>query len=301
MSGPYGRRTYVEGLAREGDRVAPLWGGHVLLRPLPSGAGLDAATAYPMGGFQPQADLDGGLASLRAAGAISLTVVADPLNAPDADWLARRADRHRRLKTHYVIDREAGPAAPSKHHRYEIRRAQRQVTVERVALSAVRTRWDELYGLLSERHRIAEGARLDERHFTALTADPQALVLAARAAGEIVALSIWLSDGDVAHNHLGASSEAGYAAGAGYALYAAAIDSLAACRVLDLGGAPGLTDDPSHGLARFKRGFANAERATWLSGFVLDRAGYDAAVAAAGTAAPGVDPSTGFFPAYRGR
>lgn len=296
MSGPYGRRSYVDSLVPEGGQVVPLWGGHVLLRPLPGGNGLDAASAYPMGGFAAGADLTEGLGAMRAAGAVALSVVADPLNAPDAAWLVEHADIHRRLKTHYVIDRAAAPVAPSKHHRYEVRRAQRQVSVDRVALSDVRPHWDALYGHLAERHEIQAGARLGARHFDALAVDPQALVLAARAAGEIVALSIWLSDGTVAHNHLGASSAAGYAAGASYALYAAAIDALSGCRVLDLGGAPGLADDPSHGLARFKRGFANGERATWLSGFVLDRAGYDAAVAAAG-----VDPSTGFFPAYRGR
>lgn len=296
MSGPYGRRSYVESLTRDGCRVAPLWGGHVLLRPLPAGGGIDAASAYPMGGFDATVDPAEGRETLRAAGAVALSVVADPLNAPDAAWLAAHADLHRRLKTHYVVDRAAGPFAPSRHHRYEIRRAQRQVTVDRVALPQVMARWEELYGQLVVRHRIQAVARLGTPHFAALATDPQALVLAARVAGEIAAVSIWLSDGEVAHNHLGASSEAGYAAGAGYALYAAAIEALSGCRVLDLGGAPGLADDPSHGLARFKRGFANAERATWLSGFILDRAGYDAAVAVSG-----VDPSSGYFPAYRGR
>lgn len=104
-------------------------------------------------------------------------------------------------------------------------------------------------------------------------------------------MSIWLSDGTVAHNHLGASSEAGYAVGASYALYAAAVETLEECRVLDFGGAPGLADDPDHGLARFKRGFANAEGATWLSGFVLDREGYAAALRDSGA-----DSATGFFP-----
>lgn len=295
MSGPYGRRSYAESLAGDRDRVAPLWDGHVLLRSVPGGDGIDAASPYPMGGFDAQTDPGAGVEAMRAVGAVSLSVVADPFNPPDPAWMARHADVYRRLKTHYVLDRDAGPFAPSKHHRYEIRRARRQVTVDRVDLAEVMPRWEHLYGHLSDRHEIAAGSRLGARHFAALAADPQALVLAARVAGEIVAMSIWLSDGEVAHNHLGASSEAGYAAGAGYALYAAAIEALPDCRVLDLGGAPGLTDDPSHGLARFKRGFANAELATWLSGFILDRAAYDAAVAASG-----VDPSTGYFPAYRG-
>lgn len=295
MSGPYGRRSYVDSLATADDTVVALWGGHALLRPMPDGSGLDAATAYPLGGFDAVVDLEEGLAALRSAGAVSLAVVADPLNAPDPTALAGRADLHRRLKTHYILDRSVGVYAPSKHHRYEIRRAQRQVTVDRVALPSTMEQWRRLYDHLADRHAIGP-ARLTPRHFDALAADPQALVLAARLAGDIVAMSIWLSDGEVAHNHLGASSEAGYAAGASYALYAAAIEELATCRLLDLGGMPGLTDDPSHGLARFKRGFCNAERATWLSGFVLDRARYEDAVTAAGA-----DGAGGFFPAYRAR
>jgi len=294
MSGPYGRRRYVESLARPEESVLPLWGGHVLRRPV--GERVDVASAYPMGGFDGTAALSEGLHGLRAAGALSLALVADPLYAPDPSALAAVADVHRRLKTHYVIDRDAGPVRVSKHHRYEIRRARRLVTVDRVDLGAVMAEWTTLYEHLSARHAIDAGARLGRGHFAALARDPQALILAARAAGEIVAMAIWLGDGEVAHNHLGASSDAGYAAGASYALYAAAIEELAGCRILDLGGMPGLVDDPSHGLARFKRGFANAERATWFSGFILDRAGYDAAVAAAGT-----DPDGTYFPAYRAR
>ena len=260
MSGPYGRRSYVDSLATADDTVVALWGGHALLRPMPDGSGLDAATAYPLGGFDAVVDLEEGLAALRSAGAVSLAVVADPLNAPDL---------HRRLKTHYILDRSVGAYAPSKHHRYEIRRAQRQVTVDRVALPSTMEQWRRLYDHLADRHAIGP-ARLTPRHFDALAADPQALVLAARLAGD--------------------------AAGASYALYAAAIEELATCRLLDLGGMPGLTDDPSHGLARFKRGFCNAERATWLSGFVLDRARYEDAVTTAGADGPG-----GFFPAYRAR
>ncbi|MEQ8587823.1 MAG: GNAT family N-acetyltransferase [Thalassobaculaceae bacterium] len=296
MSGPYGRRAYVESLLGSGGSTAPLWGGHVMLRAMPDGAGMDAASAYPMGGFASAADPAEGLERLRSLGAVSLSIVADPLNTPDPPALARVADVHRRLKTHYVLDRAVGPFTPSKHHRAEIRRAQRQVTVDTVRLGDVMDDWRALYGGLIERHGIGEGARLDDRHFAALAADPQALVLAARQGEGVVAMSIWLSDGHVAHNHLGASAEAGYRAGAGYALYAAAIEALSDCRIIDLGGMPGLTDDPSHGLARFKRGFANAERATWFSGFVLDRARYDAAVRATGGQERG-----DFFPAYRAR
>lgn len=296
MSGPYGRRAYVESLAGDRDAVEPLWDGHVLLRPVVGIDRVDAASAYPMGGFAAGTEIGDGLDALRARGAICLSVVADPLNSPAPEALAAQADHHKRLKTHYVLDRGLGPFQPSKHHRYEIRRAHKRVAVDRVILADVMADWTRLYDHLADRHGIDPAAQLGPRHFDALAVDPQAVVFAARLESEVVALSIWLSDGDVAHNHLGASSEVGYAAGASYALYSAAIEHLSGCRRLDLGGMPGLVDDPAHGLARFKRGFANTERATWLSGFILDPEAYSAA-----TVGAGVDPATAYFPAFRAR
>ena len=312
MSGPYGRAAYVGSLSPEGSEVVPLWGGHVLLRPLPGAVGVDAAGAYPLAGFDPGADLRAGLQALASRGAVALAAVPDPLYGPDEAELRRQADVYRRLKTHYLLDRDAGPFAPTRHHRQEIRRADRRCTVEAVGLGAVMPDWLDLYARLSDRRGIGPAARLPEAHFEWLARDPQAVTLVARVDGSAAAISIWLSDGEVAHNHLGASSNAGYRVGASYALYAAAIDRFAGHRALDFGGMPGLVDDPAHGLARFKRGFANAERSTVLAGFVLDRARYDRAVAQAaegqvaeGQVAEGeaaeaqAAPVADFFPAYR--
>ncbi len=290
MSGPYGRLRYLESLCGPDERVLPLWGGGVLIRPVPGTELVDAATAYPMGGFSPAADIDTGMAALRDAGAITLTAIVDPLNAIDPEVLRPFETVRRRLKTHYVIDFEAGPFAPTKHHRYE---------VARVSLHAWMSRWNELYAALGDRHGIGAASRLGGRHFEALADDPQAVVLAAEVGGTVEAMSIWLSDGEVAHNHLGASSPAGYAASCSYAQYAAAIEGFEDHRCLDLGGMPGLEDDPEHGLARFKRGFANAERATWLSGFVLDTVSYQQACATTGIDTDGGAARSSFFPAYR--
>ena len=73
-------------------------------------------------------------------------------------------------------------------------------------------------------------------------------------------------------------------------MYAATIDHLADCTLLDLGGGAGATDDLADPLLTFKRGFANATATTWLCGAILDAAAY------AGLAA-GHDGS--FFPAGR--
>lgn len=293
MTGPYGRADYVRSLCPADAEVVPLWDGHVLLRRVPGTPLLDAASAYPLGGFG-VAEVGAGLAALAGRGAIALAVVPDPLNPAVAAGIQSRADVSRRLKTHYLLDRAAGPFAPSRHHRQEIRRAARRCTVETAGLGTVMADWLGLYGGLWDRHGIDPGSRLPQGHFEWLARDPQAVTFVARIDGAVAAISIWLSDGTVAHNHLGASSPAGYRVGASYALYAAAIERFSEHGVLDFGGMPGLVDDPAHGLARFKRGFANAERPTVLAGFILDQARYDAAVAQRGAGA-GID----FFPAYR--
>ena len=82
--------------------------------------------------------------------------------------------------------------------------------------------------------------------------------------------------------------------GAAYAVYDASIQLLPECRVLNFGGAPGATDDRRAGLARFKRGFANATAPSFLCGKVLDVDAYNELARQAGAVADG-----DFFPGYR--
>ena len=58
------------------------------------------------------------------------------------------------------------------------------------------------------------------------------------------------------------------------------------------GDGAGAGDDPSDGLVRFKKGFANHLAASGLCGAILDAEAYQALSADAGDG--------GFFPAYRG-
>src|SRR3546814_12877521 len=91
MSGPYGREAYVRSLAPAASEPEPLWGGHVLLRPSPHGVGVDAASAYPLGGFDAAADPATSLGLLAAAGSVALVVVPDPLIAPAHDRVGSAA------------------------------------------------------------------------------------------------------------------------------------------------------------------------------------------------------------------
>src|SRR3546814_1887595 len=96
-----------------------------------------------------------------------------------------------------------------------------------------------LYDQLWDRHGADPGDRLPRGHFDWLAGDPQAFAFVARLDGAVAAVSIWLAVGEIAHNHLGASSAAGYRIGASYALYAAAIERFAGYRAMDFGGMPG--------------------------------------------------------------
>jgi hypothetical protein len=291
---PYGQASYAAAIAAaEGYGVedVPEWGAAVLLRPI-AGGRRDAAGSYPRTPIAEDADLPGGLERLRRAALVSTVLVPDPLFAPGGAALAAAFPVCRPFKTHFVVDRTAGDYTPSKHHRYEIRRALVRCMVEAVQLRDHLADWTRLYAGLAERHEIKGPAAFSDGYFSLLASDPTYQTFAARVDGRIVAMAIWFEHQGVAVNHLGASDGAGYAAGASYALYDAAIEHFARCRQLDLGGAAGVAEAADDGLARFKRGFANAEATAFLCGAVLDLAAY--ARLAEGRA------STGFFPAYRG-
>jgi hypothetical protein len=263
----------------------------MLLRAAPGDA-WDATGPYPRAPLRHGADLPAGLARLRAAGLVSAVLVPDPLLAPDATTLAAAFPICRPFKTHFVVDRARGGYAPSKHHRYEVRRAQGRCTVDRVRLGDHLGDWSRLYAGLADRHAIQGPAAFSDGYFAMMAGDSTYETFAARVDGRMVAMAIWFEHAQVAVNHLGASDAAGYAAGATYALYDAAIEHFAQCRQIDLGGAAGLAESADDGLARFKRGFANAEATAFLCGAVLDPVRY---AALTGGRAP-----TAFFPAYRG-
>jgi len=290
---PYGEAGYaaaIAGAERWGVVDVPEWDTAMLLRPLAGGA-RDAAGPYPRAPIPKDADLRAGVERLRSLALVSAVLVPDPLFAPDGETLAAAFSVCRPFKTHFVVDRTARGYAPSKHHRYEIRRALGRCAIERVQLSSFLGDWTRLYAGLADRHAIKGPAAFSDGYFAMMAQDPTYETFAARVDGALVAMAIWFEHEGVAVNHLGASDAAGYAAGASYALYDAAIEHYAQCHHLDLGGAAGFAEAGDDGLARFKRGFANAEATAFLCGAVLDQAAY---TRLAGRI------QTGFFPAYRG-
>jgi hypothetical protein len=286
---PYASALYVGALGHIGRPIdVPEWSTPVLARDVPGG-GKDAIGPYPMTTMAADADLEGGLARLAGAGLVSLVLVADPLSGPRPEQLAAVFPLCRPFKTHYLIE---GAATPSKHHRDRIRRGLRRCRIETVALADHLDGWAGLYAGLVERRTIGGAADFTPAYFQALAREPRLVAFAAYVGGDLAGMTLWFAHAGVVYNHLTASNAIGYANGANFALYDAAIAHFAGSGVINLGGGAGFRDNPDDGLAAFKRGFANGETRAHLCGAVLDPARY--ADLSAGR------PSTGFFPAYRG-
>jgi hypothetical protein len=290
MTHPYARAAYAAGLPHIGEPLAvPEWGAPMLVRPTPLGGRADATGPYPLSVLAPGSDLAAGLERLRDADLVSVVMVPDPLLSP-AGEMARHFEVCRPFKSHYLIDPAHGAFAPSKHHRQELRRAERRGRVERVALPDHLADWKSLYGGLVERRAVSGAADFAPAYFDVLAADPAMQAFAAYAGDEIIGMAIWFAAEGVVYYHLSAVNAAGYASGAAYALVAAAVEHFAGQGVVHLGGGAGASG-ASDGLAAFKRGFANAEIMAHVCGAVLDRERY--------TQLSRGYEAMGFFPAYR--
>lgn len=293
MTHPYGAASYARHLAHVGEPFAvPEWSGHVLVRPTPDGGRWDATGVYPLTVLPPQADLEGGIERLRAAGLVSVVLVAADRLRPDLGALEAAFDLVRPFKSHFLHDRALGPPAYSKHHRHEIRRALRLVEVSEIALADHLRAWLRLYGGLVSRHGLGGLHAFPEAHHRGLAHLEGARTFGGFIDGELVAAHIFVTHRGHAISHLAASSAAGYASGAAYAVNDLALKALTDCEVVNLGGGAGLAADPADGLVRFKKGFANTAAPAYLCARILDRPAYDALSTA-------FEPGA-FFPAYRG-
>jgi hypothetical protein len=301
MIHPYATEAYARSLGHWGEAVpVPEWGCHVILRGVHEGAdgeqgGSDASGTYPVAVIAADADLPGGLERLRRLGLVSITLVLDDFHRPPLSEIKKHFSVVNPFKTHY-IHRNALPFEYGKHHRYEVSRALKAVTVGQLELGNHVSEWLELYTNLTKRHGLAGIHDFPLSHYQALHQLSGTATIGAWLDGVLVSAHIWVSDGKYVHSHLAASSDDGYRAGAAYAVYDASIHHFAYTELLNLGGAAGASDDPHDGLARFKRGFSNEPASAYVCGAILDRARYDKLVRQSG-----VPSDTLFFPAYRAR
>jgi hypothetical protein len=287
----YGTEVYADGLGgKDGIIDIPEWKTHLLRRSVEWSSGLhDAMGPYPYCPLASDCDLAGGLEHLAASGLVSAVLIPDPLMGPSQDHAAQHFDVCRPFKTHYLIKQTARNYEPTKHHRDRIRRGHRRCHVEILALKDHLPMWSDLYAELIERRDIRGVATFSAAYFDVLAGDRDLVTFAAWIDGALVGMNLWYPWEGVCTNHLLAVSAEGYANGASYALYDAAIGHFSG-QVLNLGGGAGLGDGAG-GLADFKRGFANDQVTSFIYGAILNKDRYRQLSPKAN--------STEYFPAYR--
>jgi hypothetical protein len=291
----YGHPAYARSLREFGTpRALPLSGGFLLERPVPGSDRRDAIGPYPLFACPDWSALPADLDEV-GRDLVSIALVPDPFGAPDPARLRQAFDVVRPFKDHFVYDLSVPAArALTKHHRYYVRQARVDLTIEACDPGGFLDQWVALYATLVERHRLRGIKAFSRESFREQLAVPGITVLRALLGGRTVGAHLWYVSGGVAYSHLMAQSEEGYEASAAYALYAGAIEHFATRAAwLDLGAGAGVAA-ASEGLTRFKRGFATGTRPAFFCGRIVDRDAYAALAARAGAL-----PEEPYFPAYR--
>jgi Acetyltransferase (GNAT) domain len=267
------------------------WQTALLVRPIPGSKWFDALGCYPLAVFGQNVDLRAGLERLRRADLVSVALVPDPLTGPSHAALADAFMICRPFKTHYLIDRKAGPVRFARTHRRMIRKAFKNCTFGPVDLLETLGDWQKLYAHTVARHSVTGIQNFAPSYFKELAKMPDVIALAAQRHGQIVAMILWVRSGDIVYAHLEGSSSEGRKTQAIYGIFAAANEYFSGCRIIHFGGTAGLDADEGDGLAYFKRGFANREVTSYFCGCCLDADRY--------AVLTGDRPQTSFFPAYR--
>lgn len=269
--------------------------GYLLRRRIPGTCLDDLVFPYPMFRVTDEGSLLGSLHSGRACGAVTATIVTDPLAAfiPSTDeW-----DVALKWKTHLIVDNSL-PSANlfSDKVCYYTRRARGRFGFE-VGLApddrpALLNDWMRLWAILVERHGLRGLKALSRGYFEGLFSLDGVLPAVLSDGDGIHGIHIWIVDGTDAYSHLHASDALAYDCSANYLLYSEELKLLSelGCRRCLLGSASGSGGED--GLFAFKRQFANASADNHLLGLVMDRAAY------AGLTGSPVHEG-GYFPAYR--
>jgi len=289
---------YARSLSAFGEPLKlPRCGGWLLRREIPGADATDAAGCYPLFACRDWSSLGEDVDALDALeGVVSVVLVTDPFGGFTREELEPHFDDVRFFKPHFVIDlTEPVERVASRHHRYYARRALRELEIEEQLRPVdILDEWTGLYAVLVERKGLRGIQAFSRDAFATQLRIPGAVMLVARLDGELVGADWYYVNGSVAYRHLAASSPEGYRVSASYALLWRAIELLAklGVRWLDIGGAPGLSEQPDDGLRQFKKGWSTDTRPTYLATRVLDHRRYEELSRRAGG-------TNGYFPAYR--
>jgi hypothetical protein len=276
----------------------PRSGAFLLLRPIPgAGAARDAMGGYPIFCCRYWPALLSDLGELTES-VVSMVAVTDPFGDYSEDDLRRCfPERVTPFKRHFTVDLGRPlNSFVSAHHRRYARAASRAVTLEHCRSPLLFGEdFCGLYDGLIARHRIRGIAAFSRSSLHAQLAVPGVDVFRAHEQGETVGMVVFFRHGDVAYYHLAAYTDRGYRLRASFALFWYAFEWLASVgvRQVGLGAGAGIGGEGTEGLVRFKAGWANGTRQSYLCGRIFEP---DLYVELARTC--GAEHAS-FFPAYR--
>lgn len=293
----YRHPAYANSLVEFGTpRSLPRSGGWIIEREIPNAGAWDGMGCYPLFACRDWGELRADLDDL-ASSLVSITVVTDPFGIEDPSWLRECFPDHVvSFKQHFTFDlTRTLAAAVSPNHRYKARRAVRDVTVH--VCEEPRnwvTIWNDLYRTVVQRHDIRGLPRFSHSAFARQLEVPGLVMFRAVYRNEVVAMTLWYVQGEVAYYHLGASNDLGYSLRASYGVFWRSLEFFQASGLsaVDLGATAG-RHDTADGLTQFKRGWATGQRTAYLCGRIFDHTMYEAIRAATGKTA------SMYFPAYR--
>ncbi len=271
-------------------------GGWVLEREIPGTPYKDATGCYPLFSCRDWTKLHEDLEQF-GPDIVSLAAVIDPYSEATPSYLEQHFDIVKPFKTHYLADLSEPPEKiVNRIHQKKARRALEAVDVE-ICHEPLRylDDWIELYGHLIVRHDIKGITRFSPQCFEIQLNLPGMIMFLARHRGEIVGATLVLNAGSVAYFHLSAYSPAAYRLRAAYATHWKALiyGYQQGIRFLHLGGTAGTREDPTNGLAQFKRGWSNERRTAYFCGRIVNRERYDELCRFRQR------NDEGYFPAYR--
>ena len=272
-------------------------GSRILERLIPGTSARDAMGCYPLF-VCPDWSLLGD--DLEAIGPelVSLVVVTDPFGDYTDETLRRTfTDLVVPFKEHFIVDLDHDlEGFVHSHHQRNARKALREITVERVPNPLdFLDDWNSLYANLIERHEFKGIARFSKESFAGQLSVPGIELFRAVYRGKTVGITLWYVSEERGYYHLAAYDETGYELRASFALFWRALEYFAAIglRRLGLGAGAGRDGNRLDGLIRFKRGWSNTTRTTFLCGKIFNQIEYQRISETKGTM------GANYFPAYR--